>query len=332
MNLNASNILIVKYSSLGDVVNAIPAVGFLRKSCPKARIHWLVKKEYEGLLSGSPLVDEVVLYGDFFGTVRKIRSLNIDCVVDLQGLFKSALIGYLSGAKVRVCFPHTREGSALFYTRRVGLPRRGVHAIVENLSVVEGLLGKKSAGGRYPAISLNGDTRARVREILGGRFKGFIAVSPTSRWRTKMWGAGNFALFSDMLIERMGVDVVFTGVGGDSGYIEGIRAKMKNPSLNLAGKTDIKTLAGVFSEAGVVVSCDSGAMHLASATGTPVVAIFGPTDPSYTGPFNKNSLVITSGADCAPCRRRSCGGLKCMEGITPRMVSEGVERVLSRKV
>lgn len=330
MNLDSSNILIVKYSSLGDVVNAVPAVRFLRRNCPNARIYWVVREEYASLISGLPFIDGVVIYGDFFDTVRKARSLGIDCAVDLQGLFKSGLLAYLSGARTRACFPHTREGSAVFYTRKFGLARKDIHAVTENLSVVEGLLGKRFSGACDFGISLN--RAADLRDVIGRAAREFVALSPTSRWGTKMWGGENFAALSDMLVRRMGVDVVFTGTAADAAYIEGIRQGMKNPSVNLAGKTDVKSLAGLFKEASVVVSCDSGAMHLASAMGTPVVAVFGPTDPSYTGPFGKNSIVISAGEDCSPCRKRRCGSMKCMEGITPEMVFEGVMKVASIKV
>jgi len=332
---DSKNILIVKYSSLGDIVNAIPAVKFLRHRSPKARIYWLVKREYLSLLCGEAFVDDIIVYekGGLTSIIKKIRSLKIDTVIDLQGIFKSGLIGYLSGASRRVSFPHTREGSSVFYTERLGLERKDIHAVTENLSVIEGLVGESFRGSHDFGISLNGAAEEKALELLKGikRAGPLVAVSSTSRWKTKMWGAGNFAVLSDMLVERMNADVVFTGAEADFSYIEDIRKGMKTPSFNLAGKTDLKTLAWVFKKAGLVISCDSGAMHLASATGAPVIAIFGPTDPRYTGPFGRNSAVITKGMDCSPCRKRRCPDLRCMEEITPRTVFEGAGKFLSEK-
>ncbi|MBI5598482.1 MAG: glycosyltransferase family 9 protein [Deltaproteobacteria bacterium] len=332
MTSGAPNILIVKYSSLGDVVNAVPAVNLLRRERPKALVYWLLRKEYAGLISANPCVDGVIVYerGGFRDVVKKIRALKIDVAIDLQGLFKSGLIGYLSGAKTRVSFPHTREGSSVFYTQRLGLKREGVHAVMENLSVIEEFTGKRCGSGHVSGISLNGAATEKAALLIGGGVP-FVAVSPTSRWRTKMWGQGAFTSLADMLIENSGVRVFFTGADSDRGYIEGILKGMKHQAINLAGRTDLKTLAGVFRAARLVVSCDSGSMHLASAVGAPVVAVFGPTDPRYTGPFGKNSLVVTAPVDCSPCRKRNCGDMKCMARVTPEMVFDGARRFLGEK-
>ncbi len=331
------NLLVIKYSSLGDVINAVPAVRLLKRNCPDSRIYWLLNREYEGLLSGARYIDEIVVYGGrglgaTLDVVRKIRSLRIDVVIDLQGLFKSGLIGYLSGARERVCFPHTREFSSIFYTRRLGLERgSGVHAVVENASVVEELVDGR-AGATYE-FDLPVDEAAieragcMVKDGTGGDGP-LVVISPTSRWATKRWGAERFARLGDLLAGDGGARVVFTGAAGDLDYIEGIREGMKNPALNLAGKTDIKTLVAVLKAADLVVSCDSGPMHIASAVGTPVVAIFGPTDPGYTGPFGGRSVVITSGAECSPCRRRRCEDMRCMKDIRVEEVYEKAVRSL----
>ena len=321
--LEGKNILIVKYSSLGDVINGVPAVRFLRKNCPKAKIRWVVRKEYCPLFSDCGFVDEIVEYGGdspsaILDFLKRLRSVKTDIAIDLQGLLKSSVMAYLSGARERVCYPGSREMSAVFYTKKLGAKRGTSHAVVENVSVIEGLLDKKISGGYDLSIDLSFEA---IREAKGF-IKGFtkearllVVVSPTSRWRSKMWSAERFAALSDNLHDA-GADIIFTGAGGDFAYVEGIRAAMKNASLNLAGKTNIRTLAGIIKIAGLVVSCDSGTMHLSSAMDTTVVAIFGPTDPSYTGPFNKKSIVISAGAECSPCRERDCDAAECMGRIT----------------
>ena len=332
------NILIIKYSSLGDIINALPAVKFLRQNCPEARIYWLLKKEYAGLFSDDPIYDSIIVYaGNNYKAVNnlinKLRSLNVDITIDLQGLLKSALFGYMSGAKARYCFRHTREGSDIFYTKKLGYNRKDVHAVEENLSVIEELLGQRLDSKHDFEITFKKNTIDRARELIKPSPENknpVIIVSPTSRWQSKMWGQDRFARLSDMLIGTIGARIFFTGTQNDSRYIEDIRQKMKNASVNLAGKTDLKTLAGTIKSSDLVISCDSGAMHLASAMGTPVVAIFGPTNPKQTGPFGKNSVVVSSGADCSPCRKRKCSSLACMNNITPEAVYEKSGELLCR--
>ncbi|MFZ3073178.1 MAG: glycosyltransferase family 9 protein [Thermodesulfobacteriota bacterium] len=330
--LEGKNILIVKYSSLGDVINGVPAVRFLRKNCPDAKIRWVIKKEYSPLFRDCGFIDEIIEYrgnslSEIADFLRRLRSVKTDIAIDLQGLLKSSVMAYLSGAIERVCYPGSREMSAVFYTKKFGATRGTSHAVVENVSVVEGLLDEKISGDYDLSIDLSDET---VREA-SGLIKGFgserrllVVVSPTSRWRSKMWSAERFAALSDKLHDAIGADIVFTGTGNDVAYVEGIRGMMKSTSLNLAGKTDIRTLAGIIKKAGLVVSCDSGAMHLSSAMDTPVAAIFGPTDAAYTGPFNKKSIVISAGAECSPCRERDCDAAECMGKIT---VEEAFEKI-----
>lgn len=332
------NILIIKYSSLGDIINALPAIKFLRQQCPETRIYWLLKKEYAGLFSDDPLQDSIVVYsGNNYkaaaGLINRLRTLNIDIAIDLQGLLKSALLGYMSGASARYCFPHTREGSDIFYTKKLGYHRKDVHAVRENLSVMEELTGRKMEGRYDFEIVLKAAVMDKARGLMKqpqGEKRPAIIISPTSRWQSKMWGQDRFARLSDMFIDAMGAYIFFTGTAKDSGYIEDIRHKMKNTSVNLAGRTDLKTLAGVIKEADLVISCDSGAMHLAAAMDTPVAAIFGPTNPKQTGPFAEKSVVVSSGAACAPCRKRKCSSMVCMTSLAPETVYEKAEALLCR--
>ncbi len=338
MIIEKPRILIVKYSSLGDVINAVPAIKFLRRSRPGLELYWVLKKEYSPLFADCRFIDEIVeFHGTDFKSVRalakKIRSLKIDVVVDLQGILKSAVIGYLSGAGIRVCFPYTREASSLFYTKKVGVKRGECHSVEENLSVIEEFFGKKALGPHDFHIELSTDTRERSRALIESNGPGtgasgpVVVINPVTRWASKMWSAESFAALATLLVRKLGARVFFTGLPGDFKYIEGIRAKTSVATVNLAGKTDIRTLAGVIEESDLVVSCDSGPMHMAVAFGRPVVALFGPTNPDYTGPFGKTAEVITVNAECAPCRKRTCDDMRCMDGITPEMVMEGVRKL-----
>lgn len=322
------NVLVVKYSSLGDIINAVPAVKLLRAGLPDARIHWLVNKAYAPLLEDAPFVDEVIVsegrgLGPTLKAISLLRSRRIDLAVDLQGLLKSALIGFCSGAKRRVSFPYTREGSAIFYNEKIGKSRReGVHAVVENASVVAGILGRDLPADLSTEISIGKTAIAKAESLIKDASGSgpLVALSPTSRWDSKMWGAAGFASLADMFIEKNDARVVFTGTPDDHGYIKGIVKKMKGKAINLAGKTDIKTLVAVFKLADIYVGCDSGATHIAASQGTKVVAVFGPTDPAYTGPYGDNAEVVSMKVDCSPCRKRECKDMRCMHRVSTNMV------------
>jgi len=126
--LEGKNILIVKYSSLGDVINGVPAVRFLRKNCPDAKIRWVIKKEYSPLFRDCGFIDEIVEYQgnspfEIWDFLKRLRSIKTDIAIDLQGLLKSSVIAYLSGADERVCYPGSREMSSIFYTKKLGATR-----------------------------------------------------------------------------------------------------------------------------------------------------------------------------------------------------------------
>ncbi len=333
----ALNILVVKYSSLGDIINAVPAVKLLRNGLPEARIHWLINKAYAPLIEGAPFVDEVIVaegrgLGPTFRAIKVLRSRRIDMVVDLQGLLKSAVIGYLSGAKRRVSFLYTREGSSIFYNEKLGASRSdGVHAVVENASVIAGILGRELPDKLSTELPVSESAIDQVdlllKEAVGSG--PLLVLSPTSRWNSKMWGAAPFAALADIFIEKNNTKVVFTGTPGDRAYIKGIIKKMKHKAINLAGKTDIAQLAAVFRAADIYIGCDSGATHIAASQGTAVVAVFGPTDPAYTGPYGDNAEVVSMEISCAPCRKRECKDLRCMNRVTPEMVYKAALRRLS---
>lgn len=339
--------LIVKYSSLGDIINAVPAVRFLRSRRPEARIYWVVKEEFAPLLEGADFIDGTVVYGGgSIGNVRafltELRALNIDVSIDMQGIFRSGLISLLSCAMQRFCFQYTREFSSFFYTDKVGAMRGTVHAARENLSVVEGFLGEELEGEldftlNAPDTSVK-DALALIPTNVGagGEVAGagsgaalsapLIIINPLTRWASKNWAPERFAELSERLISELGARVVFTGTAKDAPYIDDIIGT--GGAVSLAGKTKLPALLALIKEADLMITGDSGPMHMASAAGTPVVAIFGPTDPSYTGPFSKDASVVSARVDCYPCRRRKCKDHSCMDDVSVEDVFSALKKFL----
>jgi lipopolysaccharide heptosyltransferase II len=161
---------------------------------------------------------------------------------------------------------------------------------------------------------------ALLRQRGAGGKPHLAAVNPMAKWETKLWPAASFAAVADRLAEDRPVDLVFTGAAEDRPAVADIIGRMKQRAVNLAGDTSLMELAALYERASLVLSTDTGPMHLAAAVDTPVVALFGPTAPWRTGPFGSGHRVVRAGADCSPCFKRRCPEPACMRRIDPEQV------------
>jgi lipopolysaccharide heptosyltransferase II len=163
----------------------------------------------------------------------------------------------------------------------------------------------------------------------------FVAINPVAKWPTKLWAAERFRELAEGLL-RKGFQVVFTGSKEDRPLIDEITGMLSSPVSRLDGRTTLKVLAAAFRSASVVVSTDTGPMHLAAAVGTPVVALFGPTAPWRTGPYGESHVVLRAGVRCSPCFSKSCKStelepMACMNRITVEQVVDAVARLAAEK-
>jgi 3-deoxy-D-manno-octulosonic-acid transferase/heptosyltransferase-1 len=154
----------------------------------------------------------------------------------------------------------------------------------------------------------------------------FIAVNPVALWETKLWDQGKFAELAQRIVQEMNVPVVLTGSAAEKPYIDGIQRTMKLPVANLAGETSLRDLAALYRLASLVVTTDSGPMHIAAAVNTPVVALFGPTDPARTGPYGTGHTVVRRGLSCSPCFLKECPSRRCMNEILVDDVFDAVRK------
>jgi lipopolysaccharide heptosyltransferase II len=262
-----------------------------------------------------------------------LRATQYDIAIDLQGLLKSGVWMGLAPARRKVGFNGTREGSHLFLTERVPIGCRDMHAVERYLSLVEAI-------GAIPSrvdfgLSVSEVARSRLRGMLRKEGWGpgtpYAVLVPGARWETKRWGAASFARMADRLQGTLGLHVAITGVPADRPLAAGILARMREPVLDLTGRTDLPALMALLAEAKVVVSTDSGPMHLAAALGRPAVCLFGPTAPWRTGPYGKGHRVIRAAVSCSPCFRRRCSHSICMGRIRPEEVEEAVMDVVKAK-
>lgn len=275
-------ILVVKPSSLGDVVHALPTVNLIRRRYPDAHIAWLINNELASLLKKCPVINEIIEfhrhdYAKLPALVSRLRRERFDLVVDLQGLLRSGLIGWVSGASRRVGLSDAREGSRMFYTEIVNVPR--THAVDRYLLAAKHL-GCPPGPVEFP-LGLSSNLQSQISNRL-------IAVNPCARWETKLWGDDHFSA----LIDHLPADrVVLIGSCSERDRIAGIN---RDRARNLAGELDLFQLAELYQQCAVAISNDTGPMHLAAAVGTPVIALFGPTDPVLVGPYGPGHVVIRS--------------------------------------
>ncbi len=343
-------LLLVKPSSLGDVIHALPTAGALRRRFPHAHLAWLVEEESADVVRGTAAVDEVLIsgrrrwvralasgrgagtaLGEFLDLVRALRAGRFDLVVDLQGLLKSAILVRATGARVRLGLSTGREGSRLACTHLVQAPA-GEHAVERYLRAARAV-GAPDGAREFP-IAVSPEAAAAAERILaeagvpcpeGSGRVSLAVLHPAARWPTKHWTPDAFAAVGDALADAMGAAVVITGGGVDVGAGEAVRTRMRRPALNLAGRTPLKVLAALLRRAAVMVAVDSGPMHLAAALGTPLVALFGPTDPARTGPYGPGpGRVLQEALPCVPCLERRCRIPErrlCMRSLDPQRVA-----------
>ena len=282
------NILLIKMSSLGDILHSLPFAAALRGRFPHAKITWLVHPQFAGFLPDPPVIDEVIYFDKvkfnkmglcdklhYFKEMRRLlHSKHFDLVIDLQGLFKSAVLAAISGCPERIGYCEMREGSK-FISR---------------------------------PITLNGD---------------YVVMVPGARWETKVWPPENYAKLAEMLIAA-GTSVVLAGGPDDAPKGEAIAEKCKSAKLiNLIGQTSLRELAALIKSSSFYISGDTGPLHFAAALKKPLIAMYGPTKADRTGPYGSdNSTVIISPAKCAGCLKKHCSDWHCMYDITPEMVFE----------
>lgn len=341
-------ILIIKLSSIGDVVHTLPALGVLRRAYPEAKIDWLVEEAASTLLKDHPMVDELIVVRrrswlkDFSGNMRVARRLkknHYDMVIDFQGLFKSAVWVYLSKGKRRIGFAGGREMSSLPLNDKLPPYDKEMHAVDRYL-----LLARYAAGVDAEAEGVEEDFPVHIakedEETVGrllaesGIAEGdaFFVVSTHARWVTKLWSEANFAELIGKISRRYNIRPVIIGSKDEVEKVRCIAEDAGGDVVDLAGRTNLRELMALLKRADFLITLDSGPMHMSCAVATPVFAIFGPTAPWRTGPYGKDNVVVRrEELECSPCFSRECRDIKCMELITPEEVLKHVEELMKSR-
>ena len=342
-------ILIIKPSSLGDIVHALPVLHGLRKRYPHAQIDWLVASSFSSMLENQPDLNELVVFdrqrfrrvgrspsvtAAFARFIKELRSRRYDLAIDLQGLFRTGFMAWASGANVRIGLHQVREAAWLFYNHRTAPTEHNTHAVDRYYGVAE-LLGFDDVPIRFQ-ITIDEPLRLEARTLLddcGGRNgKGLIGVAPGARWDTKRWPADKFAALIDELHKGNEVRCVLIGGPDDVALCRSISAACRVPPIDLAGRTSLRLLPAVVQQTDLVIGHDSGLMHLAIALDRPVVCLIGPTNPDRTGPYHRPQSIVRLDLPCAPCSFRQVARCphdhRCMRDLEVASVLSRVDQSL----
>jgi heptosyltransferase-1/heptosyltransferase-2 len=331
-------VLIIKPSSLGDVVSAMPMLRALRRALPQAHIAWLVSPACAPLLRHDPDLSEIIDFdrkrltglwrspsaiGELLRLQRRLRAGRFDWVLDAQGLFRSGWLARATRAPVRAGFADAREGAWLFYTHRIATHDR--HTVRRNVELLRAL--GIHADESDMTLTVDPAAAAEAHALLraGGVVAPYLVAVPPTRWPTKLYPAAHWrAVLAEVSRD---LPVVLAGSPDEKPIVD-LTAAGADPArvVNLCGRTGVAQFVAMVASSRGVICSDSAAMFIAPAVGAPCVALIGPTRVERTGPLWGEAVV--SGVACQGCLRRRCSHVSCMGAIAPSRVVAAVRRML----
>jgi len=349
--MTPKNILLIRLSSIGDVLHCTPVARTLREQFPKAKISWLVGETSQDILHGNPYLDEIIVwqrekwerevrkgsllkgYQNFRLLEKILREGEFDVAIDMHGLLLTGLIAWRSGAQMRIGFAKAKEGSPLFYTHRV--QSNSPLPIVEHYLQLLQPLGvvKLLTETTMPIYQEHQDFAEQILDAHHiKKDDTIIALNPSTSWVTKCWPADYFVQLTDLLMKRLNVKVIILGAPSDMPLVDKITNNSSEKVINLAGKTNLKELAAVIQKTNLFIGGDTGPLHIAAAVGTPTISLFGPTNPRIYAPAGVDHVAIASKVSCRYCHSRRCKELICMEEIDPLDVYQAALQIIKRRI
>ncbi|MDD3149700.1 MAG: lipopolysaccharide heptosyltransferase II [Candidatus Gastranaerophilales bacterium] len=347
-------ILIVRLSAIGDVVHSLPVLHALKQKYPNSQIDWVVEDKAADLIVNNPLINKAYVLPrkkwksqknklnttkEFFNIISEIRVEKYDIAIDLQELFKSAFIMFLSGAKRRIAHDKTREFAHIFANEK--LPAHDIFdinkPIIERYLEPANYLGAAVEDVLFSIPLSSNETVEYINKLLAdvNFTKPIIIFSPATTWASKHWPENYWAKLADMLCDDN--NIIFAGAPNDAALINRIiSSSEKKKYISLAGKTSILELLELFKRASVVVAPDTGPAHIANATQIPaIICIFGSTAYKRSGPYGKKHFSLSANLSCQPCFSRQCklqtNKMECMKQISPQLVYNKIINATNHK-
>jgi len=335
-------ILILKPSSLGDVIHALPVLRLLKLHHRDAEIFWWIDSALAPLIEGDPDLAGIVRFErkrwgkprhwpEMLRSIRWLRAQNFDLVIDLQCLARSAIFAWLARGELLVGLDEVREGARAFYD--IAVPRKSfhTHAVDWYLSVLPVL--NVPVHKNFEWLPERAEIAAAVKSKWPMDGARWIALQPGARWDNKRWPVEHFCELVRMVVKNHS-DVRFAVLGGRDDHALGEAISQAGPAriLNLCGATSLPEMIEFLRRCDLLVTNDTGPMHVAAALGKPLIALFGPTAPERTGPYGQLQNVLRLDLPCAPCLKSDCHyekPLECLRGLSPALVSQRVSAILS---
>jgi len=321
-------ILLIRLRRIGDIIMTTPAVAALKQALPHASLTYIVEEPYRCLVEGNPDIDNIFLIPprqgalSFLSLIRRIRREKFDTIIDFHGGPRASRIAWLTRATLKVGYELKHKG--FIYDIRVPRSREGapIHSVENHLNLV------RAAGIEvnepWPRLTLptaGKEERGRIDKLwashmLHGAKVVVLHVGAGNEFRD--WGAQNLGALAERLAGMPGVRVVLVGSGLDVPRAKEVRKIFPKSVLSLAGELNLIELREIIGRATLFVGPDSGPMHIAATTSTPIVALFGPTLPANFSPWQAEATIIAKDLDCRPCKQRKCvtEDFRCLQSIT----------------
>jgi len=331
------NILIVRLGALGDIIHAVPAAAALRSAFPDARIDWLVEARHRPMVDLVSVIDRSVVLErasipGWIDVVRRLREGHYDIAIDFQGLMKSAVLARASGASRVVGFSiwHLREkGARPFYSEihRDTPAERADHIVRQNLALLRSL-GVNVTTIRFPLADVHSRALEEIHRALGGQ--PFALINPGAAWPNKRWPPDRFGETAAFLREVRGLPSFVLWGPGEEG-LAGAVVETSSGAARVAPPTRLADLLALCRAAALMVSGDTGPLHIAAAIGTPTVSLFGPTDPQRNGPWRTDDVTVSRYGTCGCHYERRCKRAAwCLESIAVPEVTAAIQQRFQR--
>ena len=328
-----TRIFILKPSALGDIVQALPLLASLRKSFPGRYIAWGVKEKFSELLEKHPYLDEVIVWKErgFWKFVIEIRRRKFDIVLDLQGLFRTGLVTYLSKAPQRWGFSKEEAKEHQFMFLNIRIPTKSTHIVEKYLDfaehlqadrIIEFLIPEKESAREYIGQYLQ-----RINILPDDKL---IALIQSTGWENKTWKPERFAQLGRLLsLKENWKVIVIWGLGESEKQKAQAINRIAANKLLIAPQTTISQLVSLLKRCSMAIGGDTGPLHLAAALGLPVVGLYGPTPPSRNEPCTQKKEIIYHNLPCSPCWKRTCKNKanECMDFIQVEEVMQRIENL-----
>jgi lipopolysaccharide heptosyltransferase I len=342
-----SRILIVRLSAIGDVIRTLPAIHLLRKEFPEVYLGWAVESLSYDLIKGHPEIDRFFVFpkkqiqqaikrADFKEAKRlidefsaELKAEQFEIAIDMQNLFKSGIVTLLSGAKTRIGYGLSREGSKLFLTHRITPPHKSHHMmqfVDWQLELVK-RLGVEDGPAQFVLPDYTPEEITIDRFLANENIKApYFCLAPGTSWPNKSWTPEGMAALTDRLNDYGKVLII--GSELDRKIAEQVLRLTKTNPVDTIAKFNLRELAVLLRKARLYIGGDTGPMHLAVAAGTQVVAWFGPTSPKVHGPYQEGAVVFNLNLPCQPCNKRKCDSQECLRDLDLETVWRKVEQFL----